>query len=216
MFPVDIWGNVAAWVGAIGTSAAALGAATFYIYDRYRESTSQSRAVNYIQVGAEYIVTNASSQPIYHVRLLFDAPKSLGDALAGASNVYGVKHWQRHEGWLKKYTDQDIYDSFGKLQRLRWHDKWDRIDPGDSVSRSSTLRSDIIISARPYLAFADVRGRHWDLYLDDDKPKRHNKGKISLKTRFAAWRIQKGNKLRARRRAKQIEKNVDTNKDPYA
>lgn len=178
MFPVALWGNVAEWVGAIGTSSAALGAAGFYIYDRYLESTSQSRAVNYLQIGASYVITNASDQPIHQVRLLFDPPKSFGDALAGHSNVYGVKHWKRHESWLNKYTDQDIYDSFGKLQRLRWHDKWDRIDPGDTVSSSSVLASSIIISARPYLAFADVRGRHWDLYLGDAKPKRHNKGRV--------------------------------------
>lgn len=50
-----------------------------------------------------------------------------------------MKYWNRHEGMLKPYTDQDIFDSFGKVQRLRWHDKWDRIDPGQTVTCPSPL-----------------------------------------------------------------------------
>src|SRR6185312_8312529 len=83
MFPVEIWGNVAEWAGAIGTGGAAMAAAGFYIYDRYRESTAQSRQVNFVDYGTVYEVTNASDQPIHYVSLLYDPPKTFGAALAG-------------------------------------------------------------------------------------------------------------------------------------
>jgi hypothetical protein len=54
------------------------GAAGSYIYDRYRESTAQSRSVNFIQEGASYNITNASTQPTHQVRLLYYHRNFLG------------------------------------------------------------------------------------------------------------------------------------------
>lgn len=209
MFSVDIWGGVAAWVGAVGTSGAALAAAVYYISDRHRESTSQSRAINYLREGTTYVITNASDQPIYQIRLLYDPPKTFGDALAANSHVYGVKYWDRDKEPFKEWTDQAIYDSFRAVQRYRYLEKWDKLLPGDSVTISPKQLGRQLISLTPYCAFADVRGRHWDLYLGDDKPKKHNKGKVKLRTRVATYRIRRTNRLRARWRARQIARNVD-------
>jgi hypothetical protein len=46
VFDVDIWGNVAAWVGAIGTGGAAIAAALYYILSAWSRKRAQARQVH--------------------------------------------------------------------------------------------------------------------------------------------------------------------------
>ncbi|OMB96164.1 hypothetical protein A5733_12110 [Mycobacterium sp. NS-7484] len=45
MFPVEIWGNVAEWVGAIGTSGAAITAVGYYMFQHRTEKRKQAMLV---------------------------------------------------------------------------------------------------------------------------------------------------------------------------
>lgn len=74
MFSVYVWGTVAEMIGAVGTSGAAICAATVYISDRRREARAQAQLVrvehadssNREQASVEttFTVTNDSDQPI--------------------------------------------------------------------------------------------------------------------------------------------------------
>lgn len=72
MFDVDIWGNVAAWVGAIGTGGAAIAAASYYILSARSRKRAQARQVH-VEVtfpepgkvrGFKFVLYNDSEHPI--------------------------------------------------------------------------------------------------------------------------------------------------------
>lgn len=75
MFDPDTWGTVAAVTSAIGTSGAAVVAATYYIYTTTSDRKSQARHVKYALVldkledGIEATIRNLSDRPIYDVEL---------------------------------------------------------------------------------------------------------------------------------------------------
>jgi hypothetical protein len=50
MLPVQIWGNVAEWVGAVGTSGAAIAAVTYYIIDKKTEAGVQAKLIRFRMV----------------------------------------------------------------------------------------------------------------------------------------------------------------------
>lgn len=75
MFSVDIWGNVASWVGAVSTGGAALAALGYYVLDSRKARAAQARLVRANlhpeQDGVfEITVTNDSDRPI-SLELLF-------------------------------------------------------------------------------------------------------------------------------------------------
>jgi hypothetical protein len=71
MFNVVIWGTVAAWFSAIGTTVSLLAAAVYYIYDKRLAAKAQARhiRVQVQQPEPEFIslLTNYSDKAIYQI-----------------------------------------------------------------------------------------------------------------------------------------------------
>jgi hypothetical protein len=72
---VEIWGTVAAWFSAIGTSGAAVAAATYYIVDSLRANRRQAQLITcWIVDGPSNSivhVVNYSNEPVFYLMLEF-------------------------------------------------------------------------------------------------------------------------------------------------
>ncbi|OBI65123.1 hypothetical protein A5667_27435 [Mycolicibacterium fortuitum] len=83
-FDAAIWGDVATWVGALGTSGAAIAAAAFYINDRKTTLAEHANHVEFLYDGTSgysYLVRNNGDKRIYAQYVTYVAPRTVRDMI---------------------------------------------------------------------------------------------------------------------------------------
>lgn len=176
-YPLDptVWGTVAAWVGALGSSAAFLLAAQVFRRDARLRRTEQAMMVRIEEKGYAPLgilalnpqnlileVHNTSEKYIYSVTGYL-RPRSLYESARGGL-------WLGPSRDTRRVSDEELQERL-KDYRKAWDDMWqnsneDRIAPGESA----TLKF-----AAPYTAhrqlvveFTDAQNQRWQIRDDRD------------------------------------------------
>jgi hypothetical protein len=113
VFAAEIWGTVAQWVSAIGTSGAAMAAAGYYIFDKSLAAKAQARQIR-VKITAlrpeiGFDVHNHSEHPIFALAVMVSI-RRFKDALSVP-----------HTWWIEDETAKDglvhIHNAIGNLNK---------------------------------------------------------------------------------------------------
>ena len=173
-FRVGVWGNAAAWFGAIGTVASFAAAASFYVADSLKERSAQARRVRFVldidwvmearpeDKNMNVVVHNYSEDSIYDVSFEWQRV-SLEKALMSAFDEAGgaIAYEQRraiYEDWLL------CGEGGSTLNLLRQR----RLEPGGQKTAELQLSRYHV----DWVKFYDALGRRWKLKLGSASPVR--------------------------------------------
>lgn len=187
MFPVEIWGDVATWVGSVGTSGAAIAAATFFIYDKRVEAGAQAslvRAVRKSPYGKKFVATvsNNSDRPIATVVVVLRPMKAREyflrrDMFADSDNEEPKKLT------LTELLDRDPRDLYvTDSADCIAHIQANGLPPDDIVKAGESIDIEVPGEFRNdwiyYVSFTDQRGKHWFIDIDVTERARRYSGPL--------------------------------------
>lgn len=202
MFPVEIWGTVAQWVSALGTSSAALAAAGYYINDKRIDAKTQARLVRvrFDASGDKVRVNNHSEFPIVDV-FLASRPQSFEETVPA-------------RGWFdrgpRETPEQKQRRMIGRLHPFGFYQYSDlnMTDKTESIGSEGSAEIDCSADALEdhvwRVIFTDIRGVCWMITpeLDslervrmsrflEDISKPYPRGRIDgpIKERIQAFRL---------------------------
>ena len=161
MFPVEIWGTVAQWISAVGTSGAAIAAGSYYILDKRRAKKTQSKKI-YIS----YLERKITDQ--HHVHVTNNSDNSIFDVhIYILPRAYGKLAKDRAKCESER---QDIKEKLQLLMSYRdWQRDWQRVPeiPKVGPGESATLKTDCnLIYEHISLIFRDAATRRWIVDID--------------------------------------------------
>ncbi|SIS11556.1 hypothetical protein [Williamsia sterculiae] len=166
IFPVEIWGTVAAWISAVGTTGSVAAAAGYYIYDKRIEAKSQARHIRIRlekrDTGFAVAVWNYSDKAIYDLYAESQA-KTLEEVV-----VFGEIIRFDLENRKIKRLGPDQYDEIAEslkhlpfLGRMDMEGRDNSIGPGEKAEFLYTV--EMSGAARYYVGFRDSNARAWRL-----------------------------------------------------
>lgn len=159
-FDAAVWGTAAEWVGAIGTTLAALIAAGVYFWDRRTNARVQAQQIIFRHevAGGQVSVRNVSTLPVFKVRL-----------------IWKIRRYRRRNG---NPSRRELRRSLAEIDVA-----WDVIEPGQTEEalhlHSQPIEADVLF--KPHLVVQDVRGKFWEIPALGErrgKPKRLRKYRV--------------------------------------
>lgn len=165
MFPVDIWGTVAAWVGSVGSVVSLATAALYYRSTVKRQERSQAYQVRFVSIdgtdsSVRAKVVNDSDRPIYDIeprqtRLSFNEVirHEQSRRMVEASEIPELlKEWNETPGGMLQAHafDRAHIESGGELPVVF------------STYHARTQKC--------WVRFRDANGKLWSLVLDTHQP----------------------------------------------
>ncbi|WP_142301098.1 hypothetical protein [Mycobacterium lehmannii] len=169
-FRADVWGDAAAWVGAVATGLAALIAAVAYALGRRQEKWAQASLIYFGLGSGVYEVHNRSEKPIVGVRVI-PKPRSLWSAARSGNYrgavVFGgptLAAFPSHEFYLAAKRSHGRDRPKEATQSNMFATK---IEPGASAS----VGLDWVTMAgfKSYIEFRDVYGRDWQYDIEEER-----------------------------------------------
>lgn len=197
-FLASVWGDVATWVGALMTGAAALIAAIAYARGRKAERWAQASLI-YFEPGAGgmYEVHNRSDKPIVGVRVV-PVRRSLWSAARvgnyDESVIFGPPT-------MLDVSPYELYLSVKKAHSKKAAKKHspgtymfaEKIDPDHQGNVSNDWIQ--LNGFKSFIEFRDVYGRDWRYDVEEEKlrPIKRRRSPLKMKSnpRQAAWWIVK-------------------------
>lgn len=159
MFPVEIWGTVAQWVSALGTSGAAIAAAGYYINDKRIEAKKQARLVRtrFTASGDKVVVNNHSPLPVVDV-FLAHRPQSFEETVP-ARGWFGRRPRETPEQKQRRMIGR--LHPFGMYQYLDL-DMTEKVESiGSNGSAMFDYSEDTLMDHVCRVVFTDIRGVCW-------------------------------------------------------
>lgn len=166
MFPVEIWGTVAAWFGAIVTSFSFAGAVIFFIANKVREDHAQARHIRLDRNTSDkdkcwLVVYNDSDESIFDVSFHLKRKKFKDWVLGpGVGPVSKEKVNKAYNVWLDLSMSGRSQDDFenGRVRAGEYKDL--------NFNRPYSGANEYSVTFRDALAVK------WELTLGSDRPVR--------------------------------------------
>lgn len=164
MFAVEIWGTVAQWGSAVGTSSAVGAAAYYYIHDKRREAKAQAAQIHAELRDRQVIITNNSTQPIFdlYIHIGLRGYGAARNGYSGMPNIradHGPRDQIAEKMQLVTFHRKQQHDFSGRGKEQVDHHI---LAPEEAVSLSADRTS----FEYACLIFRDSHGQHWSYDLD--------------------------------------------------
>lgn len=204
MFEVAIWGTVAAWFSAIGSTGSLMAAAGYYIYDKRIDARAQAKMISFSfgeQTGGMNIrVSNLSHEAIVSISGFLEAPSDL-------QVLQQRVVWELKSGEVFDRTERNLAEIEPKDVELptRTHSLYTFFDENEPNTIREGEHRDLhyddfyVAGSQVWIFFTDAHGQDWKYeFLTKSLSRNKRRGrKRSIGFRYREWIWPAGHKRRA-------------------